>query len=163
MKAKLERKDLESPSLSWLCIQPMLLEVRGKDLQTKREMYNLLSDGQKGLYLFYSFHNHTRTLEEFYWFAGYNLTELKAWKGIRDGVLHFGAAPLAALMDEIEKSILSHSTSDRQVQVTELEKDEALKQKISELYERYKSESGHAIQRMNQRILTELDGYAELQ
>jgi hypothetical protein len=83
MKVKLDPMDYESKSLSWLCIKPMLLAVRGKDFSAKSEMYNQLNEGQKGLYLFYSFHNHTKTLEEFYWFSAYHINELKSWNGIK--------------------------------------------------------------------------------
>ncbi|CAH1211561.1 hypothetical protein [Paenibacillus sp. JJ-223] len=59
MKVALHANELESVELSWLCIKPMLHAVRGKDMQTKLEMYHQLNEAQKGLYLFYSYHNHT--------------------------------------------------------------------------------------------------------
>lgn len=37
MKVKLTKQDFQNTQLSWLCIQPMLLAVRGKDLTTKQK------------------------------------------------------------------------------------------------------------------------------
>lgn len=96
MKAKLMLEDLQSDHLSWLSIQPMLLAVRGKDLSAKLEMYNRLNEGQKGLYLFYSYHNHAKTEAEFYWFSAYHINELQTWGDIKRGLVYFGDVKLAA-------------------------------------------------------------------
>ena len=102
MKVKIKQEELQSINLSWLCVQPMLLSVRGKDLKTKLDMYDQLNEGQKGLFLFYSFHNHTKTMAEFYWFAAYNINELQSWKGIWNGVLYFNDNRMADLLDRIK-------------------------------------------------------------
>ena len=86
MRAKIKQADLGSPQLSWLCVQPMLISVRGKDVAAKTEMYRQLNEGQQALFLFYSYHNHTKSLAEFYWFSAYNIMEMKSWSGIRNGM-----------------------------------------------------------------------------
>ena len=89
MKAEIRKEDIDSHNLSWLCIEPMLLSVRGRNLEAKREVYLQLHEGQQALFLFYSYHNHTRSLAEFYWFSAYNIIELNSWNGIREGMKFF--------------------------------------------------------------------------
>lgn len=88
MKAKLRPEDVHSKQLSWLCIKPMLVSVRGRDMAAKTEIYRKLHEGQQALFLFYSYHNHTKSLAEFYWFSAYNIIEIKSWNGIKKG-MHF--------------------------------------------------------------------------
>ncbi|TVX96316.1 hypothetical protein [Cohnella terricola] len=153
MKVKLDPKDYESHEISWLCIKPMLIAVRGKDLQTKLEMYNQLNEGQQGLFLFYSFHNHTKTIAEFYWFSAYNINELKSWKGIRKGVLFFKDFKLADRLDEIEKFIASQSKLNRTISPTDLENDRKLFDEVKILHEKYTKDAELTIQLMNEWVL----------
>lgn len=87
MLTRMKQELLQSENLSWLCIEPMLLAVRGKSPGAKLEMFNQLNEGQQALYLFYAFHNHANTVAEFYWFSSYFIGELLAWKGLKTGVL----------------------------------------------------------------------------
>lgn len=161
MKVKLDARDLNSSDLSWLCIQPMLLAVRGKDLQTKLEMYNQLTDAQKGLYLFYSFHNHAKTVEEFYWFADYNIHELRSWKGIKTGVLYFHDVELASLLDDIEQFLEQRTQSNKPVSPSDLEMDKQLLADVKTLHDKYVLYSELTITRMNEWIRTRLSEFVE--
>ncbi|MGW8956934.1 hypothetical protein [Paenibacillus sp. NPDC055715] len=149
MKVKLDLIDIESKALSWLCIKPMLLAVRGKDSSAKSEMYNQLNEGQKGLYLFYSFHNHTKTLEEFYWFSAYNINELKSWNGIKKGLHYFEDVALPKLLDDIEILIVERNKLKKAVSPTDLENDKELMNDVKSLYEQYIKYSETSINRMN--------------
>ncbi|OME84203.1 MULTISPECIES: hypothetical protein [Paenibacillus] len=149
MKVKLDPVDIESKSLSWLCIKPMLLAVRGKDISAKSEMYNQLNEGQKGLYLFYSFHNHTKTLEEFYWFSAYYINELKSWNGIKKGLNYFKDVTLPNLLDDIEILIIERNKLKKTVSPTDLENDKELMNDVKNLYEQYIKYSETSINRMN--------------
>lgn len=83
MLTRIKQDDFLKDNLSWLCIEPMLISIRGKDLDEKSAMYNQLNEGQRALYLFYAFYNHVHSIEEFYWFATYFMGELKAWNGLK--------------------------------------------------------------------------------
>lgn len=161
MKAKLDARDLNSSELSWLCIRPMLFAVRGKDLQTKLEMYNQLTDAQKGLYLFYSFHNHAKTVEEFYWFADYNIRELRSWKGIKTGVLYFRDVELASLLDDIERFLEQRTPSDKPVSPSDLEMDKQLFTDVKTLHDKYVLYSELTVTRMNEWIRARLSEFVE--
>ncbi|WP_458120851.1 hypothetical protein [Paenibacillus sp. Z6-24] len=149
MKVKLNQTDLESESLSWICIEPMLLAVRGKDFLAKSEMYNQLSEGQKGLYLFYSFHNHTQTLEEFYWFSAYHINELKSWNGIKRGLKYFNAVDLSKRLEDIEILMMEQGKEGKEISPTDLENDPKLKDRVRALHKKYKNNSKTTIQIMN--------------
>lgn len=162
MKAQLNNEDFLSAQLSWLCIRPMLLAVRGKDLSTKTEMYHQLNEGQKGLYLFYSFHSHVNTIEEFYWFSAYYITELKSWNGIKSGVRFFGDIEMVELLDQIERIVWNRSKETlRKISPSDLESDNDLLVEIKKLYDQYKLESGKTICRMNEYITNNLEQFIE--
>lgn len=162
MKAALTTSDLANPQLSWLCIQPMLLAVRGKDLEAKREIYNRLNEGQQALYLFYSFHNHTRTLAEFYWFAAYKIHELHAWNGIRQSVLYFQDNELAGLMKEMESVLIKAAERYNPASPSDLEQDPELAETIMQLQARYRGCAEETIHRMNAWVLAHQDSFLEL-
>ncbi|SET94128.1 hypothetical protein [Paenibacillus sp. NFR01] len=161
MKVKLDSSEIASKSLSWLCIKPMLLAVRGKDLSAKADMYNQLNEGQKALYLFYSFHNHTKTLEEFYWFSAYNINELKAWDGIRKGLNYFQARALPELLKDIEIFFAERKGWNHPISPTDLDNDNELKVKMIALYEKYLNYSEAAISRMNAWIIANRQDFIE--
>lgn len=145
MKVKLNQSDLNSFQLSWLCVEPMLLSVLGKSLEAKLEVYHQLNEGQKALYLFYSFHNHTQTLAEFNWFAAYNINELKSWDGIRKGIRYFNDYQMDNLMQEIEEYIKNSKTD----------------MELNDLYTQYKLVSQGTITIMNNYILKHKDDFLE--
>ncbi|GGH27328.1 hypothetical protein [Paenibacillus segetis] len=163
MKVNLKEEDLLSTQLSWLCVKPMLLAVRGKDLQTKLEMYQQLNEGQKGIYLFYSFHNHVNSIEEFYWFSGYYIIEIQSWHGIKSGVQYFKDIEMVELLDQIEGLIEKCKKEDGvwQASPSDLERDTDLLQEVKELYEKYKRISGNTISQMNTYIVHNKEEFIE--
>ncbi|RCX21469.1 hypothetical protein DFP94_102222 [Fontibacillus phaseoli] len=161
MKVKIKQEELQSFELSWLCIRPMLHAVRGKDLSIKSEMYNQLNEGQKGIFLFYSYHNHADTLAAFYWFSAYNINELRSWNGIKNGVLYFGDGRMADLLDDIKLFIEKRNKSERPISPGDLELDPALFDEVSRLYDSYNECSKHTIIRMNEWILTNQPDFIE--
>lgn len=163
MKVTIRQEDLQSFNLSWLCVQPMLDGVRGKDLPTKLEMYKLLNEGQKGLFLFYSFHNHTKTLAEFYWFSAYNINEIQSWNGIKNGVLYFKNARMADLLDEIKLLIENQNRLGRQINPSDVDNDQELFGDVSRLYDRYNEYSKLTIINMNEWINTNKDDFIKIE
>lgn len=161
MKAAITTNELASPELSWLCIQPMLSAVRGKDLKVKREMYDRLNEGQQALYLFYSFHNHTQTAAEFYWFAAYNIHELHAWKGIRQSVLYFQDGELGGLLEEMESVLVKAGERYKPASPSDLEQDPELADTIMQLYACYRGCAEQTIRRMNVWVLAHQNSFLE--
>jgi hypothetical protein len=165
MKVKLKKEDLLSTQLSWLCVKPMLLAVRGKDLSTKLEMYQQLNEGQKGLYLFYSFHNHADTIAEFYWFSAYYITEIQSWNGIKSGLQYYKDAEMVDLLDQIELLIQRRNKENnigRKVSPTDLETDEGLFNEVKVHFDRYRKLSENTIIQMNIWIINHEEDFFEM-
>ncbi|WP_337100034.1 hypothetical protein [Paenibacillus sp. YIM B09110] len=166
MKATLTKADLESPQLSWKCIEPMLLSVRAKDLATKAAVYNELNEGQRALFLFYAFHNHVHSVAEFYWFTAYSMIELRSWDGLKNGLRYFNNDDLAGLLERIEhliKNMNKTGEQGRMVSPTDVEEDKVLFQSVEELYVEYNSAAPKAIAKMNEIILNNTVDYIELE
>ncbi|MGF9697948.1 hypothetical protein [Paenibacillus sp. MABNR03] len=165
MRAKIKQADLGSTQLSWLCVQPMLISVRGKDVAAKTEMYRQLNEGQQALFLFYSYHNHTKSLAEFYWFSAYNIIEMKSWSGIKNGMFYFNQDEMAALLNEIERVITEKNRVGEEWQEfspTDLEQDPHLFQLIEDLFIRYRAKAQEVIARMNEKIQQNQEMYVEI-
>ncbi|MDQ0657773.1 hypothetical protein [Paenibacillus sp. W2I17] len=166
MKAKLRPEDIYSKQLSWLCIEPMLVSVRGRDMAAKTEIYRQLHEGQQALFLFYSYHNHTKSLAEFYWFSAYNIIEIKSWNGIKNGMSYFNQNEMVDLLDDIERLITSENKVGdtwREVLTTDLEKDPILLQRTEALYATYQIVAQAAITHMNEIILQNQEMYLEVE
>ncbi|MFD0671094.1 hypothetical protein [Cohnella sp. GCM10027633] len=165
MRATINREDLTSDQLSWLCIEPMLLAVRGKSLNEKRDMFLRLTEGQQALYLFYAYHNHAGTLEEFYWFASYYISEVRSWDDIVRGLRYFGDTELAELLTRLERVVqckLRHDDEWRSATVADLETDARLRGEIETMYANYRSLTPLTIKRMNDWIANHRDEFAEI-
>ncbi|WP_339303387.1 hypothetical protein [Paenibacillus sp. FSL R5-0519] len=165
MKARIRPEDIYSKQLSWLCIEPMLVSVRGRDMAAKTEIYRQLHEGQQALFLFYSYHNHTKSLAEFYWFSAYNITQIKSWNGIKNGMRFFHLDEMVNVLDQIESLITDHNWVDevwREVLPTDLEKDPILLQRTEALYANYQAVAQEAITHMNEMILQNQEMYLEI-
>ncbi|WP_139998686.1 hypothetical protein [Paenibacillus paridis] len=156
MKVTLQKNDIASKQLSWLCVKPILEEVRGKDAAVKTDAYNRLNDAQKALYLFYAFHNHTKTLAEFYWFASYFVSELKGWRELTKGLLFYGEEHLVLICNEMEQLVTAHNKQAdgawRQALASDLDHNKELLGHVTRLYEQYQPAAEKSIQRMNEYI-----------
>lgn len=153
MKAEIRKEDLDSKKLSWLCIEPMLLSVRGQSIDAKREVYLRLNEGQQALYLFYSYHNHTKSLAEFYWFSVYNIIDVRSWSGIRKGMQFFDLNEMVDVLDDIEVLITDakkNGETRHEVSPTDLEHNPQLLQQTELLYAAYQRASQEAITTMNE-------------
>ena len=165
MKARVQAEDVHSKQLSWLCIQPMLVSVRGRDMAAKTEIYRQLHEGQQALFLFYSYHNHTKSLAEFYWFSAYNIIEIKSWNGIKKGMHFFHLAEMATVLDQIESLITDKNRVGeewREVLATDLDKDPILLQRTEVLYATYQTVAQATIAHMNEMILQNQEMYLEI-
>ncbi|MCP1182988.1 hypothetical protein [Paenibacillus sp. 1781tsa1] len=165
MKARIRPEDIYSKQLSWLCIEPMLVAVRGRDMAAKTEIYRQLHEGQQALFMFYSYHNHTKSLAEFYWFSAYNIIEIKSWNGIKKGMHFFRLDEMVTVLDQIEYLITDHNRVDetwREVLPTDLEKDPTLLQRTEALYATYQAVAQEAITHMNEMILQNQEMYLEI-
>ncbi|CAM3126985.1 hypothetical protein PASE110613_17690 [Paenibacillus sediminis] len=165
MLIRIKQDELLKDSLSWLCIEPMLISVRGKNLDEKVAVYNQLNEGQQALYLFYAFYNHVHTIEEFYWFTSYFIGELKAWNGLKSGVLFYRDQELINILEQMELVIKRKNMKSgewKQASPTDLENDIELNEYIKPIFIAYQNVVGRFIQRMNSYIRSHKEEFLEI-
>ncbi|MBU5356277.1 hypothetical protein ACN9MH_08055 [Paenibacillus silvae] len=165
MKAEINQKDLDSNELSWLSVKPMLISVRGQDMVAKREVYLQLNEGQQALYLFYAYHNHTKSLAEFYWFSAYHIIELRSWSGIRKGMQFFDLHEMVDVLNDIEVLITDAKKSGgtwQDVSPTDLDHDLQLRQQTERIYDSYQLAAQKAIIAMNDWVRQHQEMFLEI-
>lgn len=165
MRVKLPAEALNGPDLSWLCIKPLLMAVRGRDIAAKMDMYRQLNEGQQALFLFYAYHNHVDSPEALYWFTAYYMDELQGWNGILRSVRLFGDDDLAELLTEVERTVRD-GAGQRQAGVpaspTDLERSSGLADEIGRLHERYRTLSAGTVVRMNRWVMEHAEDFFEV-
>lgn len=165
MKVKLKKEYLQTVQLSWKCIEPMLLAVRGKDYPIKIEMYQQLNEGQQGLYMFYSFHIRTNSTAEFYWFANYYITKVQSWSGIKRAVEFYSDNEMVVLLDAIELFIQKcnqANNSGGNVSPSDLKADRVLNNEVKVLFDKYRVQSENTIDLMNKWIINHEEDFIEI-
>ncbi len=167
MLINLKEEELMYDNLSWICIVPIILRIQGKSMEAKSEMYFQLNDGQKGLYMFYSYHNHTKSIFEFYWFAFYFMSEVKSWIGLKKGISCFNDQVLLNIYDELETLIeLKYKRADGTWLIaspSDIEKDKELFESVNKMYIRYNTHVPIAIKLMNSYIRNHKEEFIELE
>lgn len=167
MFIKIKQEDLEKDNLSWLCIQPMLLSIRGRNLSAKSEMYNLLNEGQQALYLFYAFHNHSHSISEFYWFTTYFMSDLKAWDGVKKGVRFFKGDELRSILEQWEHVIHQKNKltdgSWREASPSDLDSDPELFEITDSIHKEYQVIARDFIAGANEYIRNNKEDFFEME
>ena len=162
MKAAIHREELRSEQLSWLSVKPMLLSVRGQDMVAKTEIYRQLSEGQRALYLFYAYHNHTGTLAEFYWFSAYYMIEFKVWDELKNAIRYFDDQELVETLELVQSAIgrkLNNEGEWTMANPQDIDKDHSLQTAMQAIYDRYRKLTPRLIKRMNERVLARHEEY----
>lgn len=160
---ELEKRDVDSEQLAWLCVKPILEGVRGKAASVKAEAYNQLNEGQQALYIFFAFHNHTNTIAEFYWFSSYFISDLKGWPTLAKGLRFFEEEQLLSTCNDIEQLIAEYNKladgTWRQALASDIEQNQDLLVKVTALYEKYNPLAKQSVQRMNYYIRKHSDQF----
>lgn len=91
--------------LGWRCIEPFVLDVRGKDDDYKARVYSQLNDGQKALFSFYIFFNHAKnSLEEFIYWSNYFYLQPETWAEIKKGSRYLNLHRFEFFIDQFEQA-----------------------------------------------------------
>lgn len=163
----LTQADIQRDNLSCMCIEPMLLSVRGKDLASKADVYNQLNEGQQALYMFYAFHNHIKSPAELYWYTAFFMNEIHGWNGLLQGIRYYPTPQLLSVLEQVEGIVTQKNKqadgSWTEATVLDVDKDQALSDSINKLYPNYLAAAHHTIQLMNQHIRDNIEQYAEIE
>lgn len=157
---------IKSNQLGWKSIEPLLIKIRGKDIVTKAEAYKELNEGQRALFVFFAFHNHTHTICEFYWMAAYNIGIINLWPALKEDISYLGANEMKSIYEEIEAIIEAKNRlndgSWRDALVSDLDKDIALRTSINEIYLKYRHAAERTINLINAYVSNNLDEFIVL-
>lgn len=103
MLVAIKRKDfaaLDGTALIWVCIEPTILKIRGKDFPAKADVYSQLTSGQRALLMFQILYGHTlRGVEELLFCLSYILSNQSIWSQMINGMKYFGASDMVRFLD----------------------------------------------------------------
>lgn len=141
MLVKMKHEAFQQSGISWKVIEPIITQIKGKNMQVKTEMYKQLTPGQRAVFLFYTYHNHIRSAAEFYWYAAYNIGDIKAWPALKRDILLFDNKDMVSLYEEIEQIVeMRNRLPDgtwREALIADLDQDENLFNSVNEIYKSY--------------------------
>ncbi|OAB38391.1 hypothetical protein [Paenibacillus glacialis] len=167
MLTKIKEEELMYDNIAWICIMPFILKIQGKSMETKFDLYWKLNDGQRGLYMFYSYHNHTKSIFEFFWFAFYFMSEVRSWIGLKNGMSFFNEPEIINIYEELETLIESKYKSVDgtwlKASPSDIEKDKELFVSVNKLYIRYNTQVPHTIKEMNSYIRNHKEEFIEFE
>ena len=104
---------LNIKELSWECIKPVVMQIRGKNHSIKSNAYLQLNNGQKSLFSFHVYYNHAiKSPDDFYYWTNHFI-ELNFFNEIINGAKYFGDEPFLSLLQLVEKRMLSNKQNNK--------------------------------------------------
>ncbi len=157
---------IKSDQIGWKSIEPLLIKIRGKEIAAKAEAYMELNAGQRALFVFFAFHNHTHTIGEFYWMAAYNIGFVKLWPALKNDISYLGSNEMKSIYEEIEAIIEAKNRLDdgswRDALVSDLDNDTALLTSINEIYFKYRHAAERTVNLINTYVANNLGEFFEI-
>lgn len=94
--------------ISWHCIKPIILRIRGKSMDIKYEEFKKLNKGQRAIFSFHVYYNHAKNdIDSFiYWSRLY--LENHFFAQIKNGAHYFSSTTFVCILAEVEET-LGHS------------------------------------------------------
>lgn len=133
---------MDGERLSWACVEPTLLKIRGKDMTVKAQAMARLTKGQQALCMFRVLYDHAKnSVGEYYAWVSYLLDKSDYWTGVIGGLRFFGDTTMMQLLNET-KQILEQRNQKLGIKLSDatlndLEQDHELSITISLLFERF--------------------------
>ena len=94
---------LDDVALIWTCIEPIIREIRGKNLSVKTEASAGLTEGQRALLMFQIVYGHAGGGSAMLFGSlSYLLSHQGMWDRLRDGMRYLGASDMLRVLDELE-------------------------------------------------------------
>lgn len=128
---------LEPDALAMACMEPIFVQIRGKNPAVKAQVYAQLTRGQQALLMFRVLYDHARnSADEFYWWFSDLLSQPKTWDAIQAGLQYFGDADLPPLLQEIAGFLVARK-NERAALLVDLEQDPELLSVVSQFHARF--------------------------
>ena len=99
--------------ISWHCIAPIILRIRGQSLTVKKEEFKKLNKGQKAIFSFHVYYDHAKNdLDSFvYWSRLY--LENRFFVEIQNGARYFSHSDFSNVLIDIERTFTEEQ--DREI------------------------------------------------
>ncbi|MNW37432.1 hypothetical protein D3C74_144740 [compost metagenome] len=161
-----EFRTLDKQSISWQCVQPLTMQVRGQNFEVKQALVDQLNEAQLSTFMFYVYHNHIGSAAELYWFTQYYITDIKAWPAIKAGVRFYSDQVMSDILEEAEGIVVQRNQKEDgswcEAKPSDLEQDEGLSRAIQAVYDKYVTVSPRLIETMNAYVSQHLNEFIEL-
>lgn len=142
--------------------------ANGNHSVIKENFYKELNEGQRALFMFYTFYNHAcKSILEFYWWSAYFMAQSKNWSAIKAGIKFFDDEAFLQLLEDIELELKRHHhpVTLEQFHVTrdDLGRNQQLKSAIELLYISFEKTSPLSINKINNYIEQNLQQFISIQ
>ncbi|MBP1992665.1 hypothetical protein [Paenibacillus eucommiae] len=159
-----EFDSLDYITLGWKCIEPTIMQIRGKNDTIKSEVYAQLTEGQRALLMFRVLHDHAyNSTAEYYCWISQLLTEPNTWKEVKAGFRYFGDDAMLQILEETEAFLSGRNQSDLQVSPQDLVDDPQLNETISMLYALFSGSAPASLKRVGAYIRSNPEQYVQFQ
>ena len=106
-----EFETLGDAELIWYCIEPVIRDIRGKNISVKLNAYEGLTEGQRTLLMFQILYGHSSNGVREFFYGSYYLDKQGFWPQLKQAIASIGDTALLPLLDEIEQAyaIVKHN------------------------------------------------------
>ncbi|MNO16538.1 hypothetical protein D3C76_62190 [compost metagenome] len=158
-----ELRSMDVQSISWKCVEPLLMQVRGQSIVVKESLVQQLNPAQVAIFMFYAFHNHIGSAAELYWFTQYYMTDVQAWPAIKNGVHFYEDQVMLDILEEVESIVTARNHQEAgswlEARPSDLEQDGELSTAIQRMYDKYRAASAQTISKMNAYVSQHLNEF----
>ncbi|MBA2937294.1 hypothetical protein HZF08_03175 [Paenibacillus sp. CGMCC 1.16610] len=157
MLVKMNRQEfdlLDDDALGWMCMEPIFLQIRGKDMAVKSQAFAQLGTGQQALFMFRVLYDHARnSVTEFYCWVAYLLEQSYFWSGVMKGLRFFDDALMIQILEET-KNVLETRSQQIGLQLSnvnfkDLEDNRELKSTIDRLFQKFQEATPDSLKRIS--------------
>ncbi len=94
---------LDYAALGLACVEPTILQVRGKNPAVKRQAYLQLNTGQRAVFMFWVLYGHVgNSIDEFYCWVCHLQSQPETWSELKAGLRYFDDEAMLHLLEETE-------------------------------------------------------------
>ena len=115
---------LDDERLIWICVEPIIRKVRGKDPEIKSQVFMQLNNGQRALFVFQVLYGHAGNgILQFFAHIAYLADRLDIWAALKSGMNYFNDIEMLCLIEKMEAAYYSVTKqSENMISLSELEK-----------------------------------------
>ncbi|MFD2615038.1 DMP19 family protein [Paenibacillus gansuensis] len=155
---------LDDERLGWACAGPTLVSLRGKDMGIKGEAMAALNEHQRSLCLFRVLYDHAKdSAPEYYGWICYLLERGDYWSGVLGALRFFEVQSMQELLNETRNTLEEYNRrlgrTWNQVSITDLDRDEELRNKVVLWYDRFMNVSKESLRTIARHIRAHPDAF----